>query len=133
MPAILEACNVRRQENATRAHSAIDRYPDEVIEADEEDLLSREDKLGELDTRFRDRGCNGDCGNEFDRRSAFLADALTRSFEGSCRRTGLGAGTLIASLRTFRVVLIISVANIDLSFGDNSFPSFPGLSSQTTF
>jgi hypothetical protein len=97
----------------------MDLCPDEVIEADEEDLLSRGDKLGELDTRFRDRGCNGDCGNEFDRRSAFLAEAFSRSFEEPCCRTGPGTGVFMTSLRAFRVVLIISVANIDLCFGDN--------------
>jgi hypothetical protein len=90
-----------------------------VIEADEEDLLSRVDMLGELVTRFRDRGCKGDCGTEFDRLSAFLAEAFIRSFEEPCRRIGPGAGDFMASLRVLRVALIISVANIDLSFGDN--------------
>lgn len=88
------------------------------MEAEEEDLLSRVDMLGELDIRFRDRGCNGDGGNEFDRRSAFLAEALIRSFEDPCLRIGLAAGALMASLRVLRVELIISVANIDLSLGD---------------
>jgi hypothetical protein len=102
-----------------RAHSAVGRHPEEVVDEDEEDLLSRVVILGELATLFRDRGCKGDCGNEFERRSAFLAEGLTRSFEDPWRPTGPTAGDLIASLRVLRVALIISVANMDLSFGDS--------------
>jgi hypothetical protein len=104
-----------------------------VIEAEEEDLLSRVDMLGELDTRFRDRGCNGDCGNEVERLTAFLAEALTRSFEDPCRRIELGAGDFMASLRVLRVALMISVARIDLSFGDNWFLFSPVSSSDAIF
>ena len=88
-------------------------------EADEEDLLCRVDMLGELDTRLRERGCNEDRGNEFDRRRVLRADAFTRSFEDACRHTGPCVGALIASLRALRVALMTSVANTDLSFGDN--------------
>jgi len=57
---IFEACNVRRHAKATLAHSAVDLCPEEVTEADDEDLICLVDILGELDTRLRDRGCNGD-------------------------------------------------------------------------
>ena len=96
----------------------MDRYPEEIIE-EEEVLLSRVDMLGELATLFKGRGCKGDCGKEFDRRSAFLADALTKSFEDAWRRTVPETGALIASLRVLRAVLITSVAKIDLSLGDS--------------
>ena len=93
------------------------------MEAEEEDLLCLDDMSGELETRFRERGCNGDWGMEIDRRSVFLADDLTKSFEDACLRTGAGAGALIASLRDLRVAFMTSVARIDLSFGDNCSPS----------
>jgi hypothetical protein len=83
----LAACSARRQAKATRAHSAVDLCPDDVIEAEDEDRLGLEDMLGEVDTRFSDLGCNGDCGTEFDRWSGLRVVALIRSFEDACRRT----------------------------------------------
>jgi hypothetical protein len=40
----------------------VERCPEEAIDDDDEedDLISRVDMLGELETLFRDRGCNGD-------------------------------------------------------------------------
>ena len=114
------ACKALKQVKATLAHSAIDLFPDDVIEADEADLLCLEDISGELDTRFRLRGCKGDRGIEFDLRRALRADALIRSFERSFFR---GAGALIASLRALRVALMTSVARIDRSFADKCSPS----------
>jgi len=72
--------------------------------------------FGELETRFKVRGCCGDWGIEIDLLSPLRAEFLTMSLEDSFRRTG--AGALIASVRDFRVALITSVASIDLSFGD---------------
>jgi hypothetical protein len=59
-------------------------------------------------------------GIEFERLSAFRAEAFTISFEESFFRD---AGALIASLRDLSVALITSVANIDLSFADSCSPS----------
>ena len=101
------------------AHSPVARCPEDVIDAEDEDLLSLVDILGELETLFKERGCNGEGGREFERRRAFLAEALIKSFDEACFRTGPGAGVLMASLRDFRAALITSVASIDLSFGDN--------------
>lgn len=115
----MAACNARRQAKARRAHSAVDLCPDVVIEAEDEDLLGLEDMLGEVDTLFSDLGCNGDCGAEFERMSGLRAVPLMRSREDACRRTELDDGAFIASLRDLSVALIISVAKIDLSFGDN--------------
>lgn len=119
----MAACNDRRHAKATRAHSAVDLYPDVVIEAEDEDLLGLEEILGEVDTRFNDLGCNGDCGAEFDRWSGFRVVDFIRSLEDACRRTGPAAGALIASPRDLSVALMTSVASIDLSFGDNWFSS----------
>ena len=77
--------------------------------------------FGELTTRFKDRGCRGDCGIEFDRLRALFAEALTKSLEDSFRRKD--AGALIASLRDLRVALMTSVARIDLSFAESWSPS----------
>jgi len=87
-----------------------------VREAVDEDLLVLVVIVGELETRFRDRGCSGDCGVELDRRSVLRAEAFTRSFDDSFFLNP--TGVLIASVRDLRVALITSVANIDLSFGD---------------
>jgi hypothetical protein len=40
----------------------VERCPEEAIDDDDEEdgLISRVDMLGELETLFRDRGCNGD-------------------------------------------------------------------------
>jgi hypothetical protein len=86
------------------------------VEEDEDDLLDRVDTEGELETRFKDLGCNGDWGIEFDRRSALRAEALIKSLADSFLRTG--AGDLIASVRALSVALMTSVASSDRSFGD---------------
>lgn len=131
-PAIFEACKVRKHAKPILQHSAVGLHPAEMIDAEEDDLLSRPDMLGELDTRFRDRACEGDCGNEFERRRACLAEALTKSFEYPCRLAGAAMGALIASLRDFRVTFMTSVANIDFSRDDNCSPPSCVLSSSTT-
>lgn len=122
MPADFDACSARRQANATLAHSAVDLCPGEVMEDNDGDRLGFIDMFGELDIRLRDRGCKGDCGIEFDRRSVLRAEALSKSLEDSFARMGLGA--LMASVRALRVPLMTSVASIDRSFGDNC-PSHP--------
>lgn len=98
----------------------MDLCPDEDIDADELDLLCRFEISGELETRFRLRGCNGDMGIESERRRALRAEAFTRSLEESFFRV---AGALIASVRALSVALMTSVASIDLSFADSCSPS----------
>ena len=88
-----------------------------MIEAVEEDLLDRLDRPGELATRFKDRGCNGDCGIDIDRLKGLRCGS---SFELGSRRTAFCNGALIASLNTLRVAFITSVASIERSLGDNA-------------
>lgn len=95
-------------------HSAIDRAPGETIEVDGH-LVDIFDVFGKLKTRFKARGCRGDCGNEFDLRSVFRVDPSPKFLETSvgCKR----AGALALLLRALRAAFITSVARIDLSLG----------------
>lgn len=129
MPDISAVCIARRQAKAILAHSALDLYPGDVTEADDEDLLILVEISGELETRLRERGCSGERGNELDRRIPLCAEAFNRSLEDGCRR--IGGGALRASPKTLRVALMTSVASIDLSFGD-SFSTCPGVFSTST-
>lgn len=115
----MEAGIVRRHAKATRAHSAVGLYAENVLlEPEDGGLLSLVAILGELMTRLRDRACNGDGGSELDLRSALLAVVLA-SFAGACCRFELVDGVLVAPLRLFRVAFMISVANMDRSLGDS--------------
>lgn len=117
MPATLDACNARKHAKATRVHSAVDLWPREAPEHDDDALLSRPDMLCELEIRLRGRGCAGAIGAELDRRIALRAEALTRSFEdGFCCDDCVA---FMASVRALSVPFITSVARIALSFGDN--------------
>jgi len=116
MQETLAACRARRQAKLTRAHSAAARCPDVLIETEEDDLLNLEPILGELETRASALGCNGEFGNEVERRREPRADFLRASFAeaGLC-----SVGVFIASLRAFRVELMTSVAKMYFSFEDN--------------
>lgn len=73
-------CSERRHAKATRAHSAEDLLPEAAIDGEDDDLLSPVEILGDGEIRFGDRGCNGDCGAEDERRRALREDALSNSF-----------------------------------------------------
>lgn len=110
---------VRRHAKASRAHSAVGLYAENVLlEPEDGDLFSLVAIFGELMTRLRDRACNGDGGSELDLRSALLAVVLA-SFAGACCRFGFVDCVLIASLRLLRVAFMISVANMERSLGDS--------------
>jgi hypothetical protein len=68
--------SVRNVEKATRAHSTVAKQP--LDEADiVEDLCLFRSPAGEVETRFKVRGCNGVMGIEFERRRAFRVADLT--------------------------------------------------------
>jgi hypothetical protein len=117
-PVAFEDCSERRHAKATRAHSAEDLLPEAAIDGEDDDLLSPAEILGDGEILFGDRGCNGDCGAEDERRRALREDALSNSFAIDsffCK----ASGAFMDSLRAFSVELTISVANMDRSFGDN--------------
>jgi len=118
-PSDVEDDRARKHAKATRAHSALGRYTEDALDAEEEGLLSPVVISGELMTRLSDRGCNGDGGNELDLRSALLEVVLVGSFAGACLWTGVEDSVLIALLRVLRVALMTSVANMDRSLGGN--------------
>lgn len=116
LPAV---CSARSAENATRAHSTVERQPVEVFDLDG-DLACFLVTSGEVETRLRERGCMGVMGAEFDLRMRLLAVGLTRS-SSPAGSLGMGCkGALAASPRDFNVALMICVASIAFSFADSS-------------
>lgn len=99
------------------------RIPDPIDDTKDEDRLESMPILGVLDTLCSDRGCNGDCGSEFDLRRALRADSFTSSWDDCRCRTGVGI--LMGALSAFSVALITSVANIPFSLDDNCTSFFP--------
>lgn len=85
----------------------------EIREVDRHGLVA----TGEVDTLFRDLGCSGVMGTEFDRRSLVRLGAA--DLTGSGFMAGLDAcdgAFLTASPRAFRVALMTWVANVAFSF-----------------
>ena len=94
-----EACRVRKLEKAARAHSIVARQPVEATNR----LGDRDGFTGEVETLFRDRGCRGVIGTEFDLRRPF------RGLAGSGFVGAFGACDVLfftASPRAFSVALI---------------------------
>jgi hypothetical protein len=123
---VLDDCNLRIQANATRAHSAIARKLEEVVDAEDEERLDRVPIFGEVDTLLRERCSRGDWGREVDLRRTLRRGLSFISDEDGCSRTE--GADFPGLLNDFRVVLMTSVAKMAFSFGDNSSPeSFPSL------
>lgn len=104
-------------------HSAVGLWVD-AVEIEDEDLW-RMEISGELDILFNDLGCKGLWGAEFERRRTFRLEALINSLEEGALRSGGGA--FIASLRSFSVALITSVARIAFSLGESCSETSLGL------
>jgi hypothetical protein len=82
------------------------------------------DFIGDVETRFSERGCNGLMGIELDRRMAFRVADLTRP-PSSCFLEAAWAAGFAASPSAFRAELTTCVAKAALSRSDNPslFPS----------
>ncbi len=103
-----------------RAHSAVARWLEEVVDAEDEERLDRVPIFGELDTLLRDRCSSGERGREVDLRRTLRRGLSFTSDEDCCVRIEGAAFPRLFS--DFKVALMTSVARIAFSFGDNSSP-----------
>jgi hypothetical protein len=123
MEILSELCNILNAENATRAHSTVDRQLIELFGA----AAAREFFVttGDVETRLRERGCKGVMGVELDRRRALRVAVLTNSPSG-CRFEGVCGTGFAASPNALRAALTICVASAPFSLAESS-PGSVGL------
>ncbi|CAN8096499.1 unnamed protein product [Discula destructiva] len=121
-------CRDRSAVKATRAHSAVDKQPVELLGAGFGFGLRI--VSGDVDTRLRSRGCMGVMGAELDLRMRLFAGV----FGGPSASPAAGAfvvgavTTLVASPRDFSVAFTTCEASSAFSFPDSS-----GLSAAEAF
>lgn len=115
LPAFESARSVAK---AARAHSTVARHPLEAVEPVGD--LAILAVIGDVDTRFKERGWSGVMGTEFDRLRV-PRDLETLPLVGGCV-VALADGFFAASPRDLRVALMTCVARRAFSF-DESPPS----------